>query len=232
MGGEQLHANTRHTPLTHEDVANRLPEYIAETLAGGSPATRYPLVAEHLASCADCRADYAELLDLARDTFADRDELPAAYPQPDLSALSQAPPPAEDAAGSQQSFWMLDDLGRWLVALTDELLALGRPSPLLGLARADDLLYDLLVPGNGLDAPELRVEVFGPPAEGELFLRFSLDLPALDAFDLAGIELSLAADDGRQWRAITNAVGTASIAGIPRPALAGLRIGVRAGRST
>lgn len=225
MGGDLSQHQSHHFILTHEDVAGQLHEYVAETLAGGSPEARYPLVAAHLAGCAACRADLDELLSLTRATYDGLDERPTTYPAPDLSGLR----PARPARPDTRQLWSLDALGRWLLELTGDLLALGRPSSLAGLPRADDLLYDLRVPPPSAGGPELRVEVFSEPADS-LCLRASVDAPERDPLDMGGVEVALLAG-GREWRALTDAVGTASIRGIPRRDLEGAIIVVRAGRS-
>lgn len=221
MGGDQPQYKPR---LTHTDVAEHLPEYVAEILATGRPEARYPLVAVHLARCAPCRAELEGLLRLTRATYDADEEQPASYPAPNLAALR--PPPQRPGA---LQLWSLDALGRWLVELTGDLLALGRPSPLVGLARADDLLYDLRVPPATPEAPELRLEVYSEPGDS-LCLRASIDAPELDPLAMGGVEVAALAG-GREWRALTDAVGTATIRGFPRQALEGARIAVRAGRS-
>lgn len=226
MGGEQPQHTPHTTRLSHQDAADHLPEYVAETLAGGRPQARYPLVAAHLAGCPPCRAELAELLALTRAAYDDRDERPATYPAPDLAGLR----PTTPAEQGPQRLWSLDGLGRWLVELSADLLALGRPAPLAGLARAADLLYDLRVPPASAEAPELRVEVFDEPSGASVYLRASVDLPARDPLAMAGVEVTVAAGGG-EWRALTDAVGTAGIGGIPRQALEGARIAIRAGRS-
>jgi hypothetical protein len=225
MSGEQ--PQSRLNPLSHQEAAELFPVYIAEAVRGGAPESRYPLLAAHLAGCPACRTDLDELLELAHATLLDQDELPPAYPTPNLSALAaSAPRPAEP-----QTHWRIDDLGRWILALTEELLALGRPSLLVGLNRADNLLYDLTVAREGDQAPELRLEVFERQAGSELYLRFSLDLPELDPLDMAGVAITARGSGGEVWHAVTDSVGAASLSGIPRPALVGLSIGITAGRS-
>lgn len=224
MGGDQPQRASHSIRLSHDEMADHLPGYVAELLATGRAEERYPLVAAHLATCASCRVDLDELLALTRATYDTLGDPPTTYPAIDLKALL-GPREAPIAAPR----WSLDALGRWLVELTDGLLAMGRPSPLVGMARADDLLYDLRVPPANDEAPELRVEVFGEPGDS-LCLRASVDAPELDPLAMGGVEVALLAG-GREWRATTDAVGTASFRGIPRQALAGARIAVRAGRS-
>ncbi|HMQ29912.1 MAG TPA: hypothetical protein PKD53_04250 [Chloroflexaceae bacterium] len=225
MGGELPHSSSQSTPLSHQDVADLLGAYVAATLEGRAPATLYPQVAAHLERCADCQAELNELLALTAATYDGEEPLPEHYPEPDLTGLR----PAEPEQGGPLWAWRLDEAGQWLVVLTRGLLATGRPSLLVGAARADDLLYDLRVPPSAEGAPELRIEVFDQG--GSLALRVSVDLAERDAFDMAGVEVMAAAPGAGAWSAVTDDVGAAMFRGIPRPALEGLHLGVRAGRS-
>ncbi|NTU83952.1 MAG: hypothetical protein HGA45_32035 [Chloroflexales bacterium] len=228
MGGDRQHDLESDIPDLHPGMIAKLPQYVAVVLAGGDPAASYPAVAAHLVVCPACASELLELIDLAVATYTDGDELPPIYPAPDLSSLSRA----EIKASHRR--WRIDDLGRLLLEITDDLLAMARPSPLFGLARADDLLYDLALPPESPDAPDLRLEIFHDDrAAPSVRLRLSIELPGRDVFDAAGTPVALLAlgDPPAEWWAVTDAVGTASFSGVPRQALAGMRIAVTADRS-
>lgn len=222
MGGDQPHSESYITHLTHAEVADQLAEYVVEKLTGGTPEARYPQVAAHLARCMFCRAGYAELLALTRATYDCKDELPEQYPAPDLTRLDLAPP----AQPEPQRPWQPDPDGSWQITLTPALLKQGRLSPLAGSARAGDLLYDLRIPASAAGGPDLRVEILGDPRGVELGLMIGVDLPGRQG--VAGVAVTAAAAGWGEWPTTTDPFGTAIISGIPRPALEGLQIRIRA----
>jgi hypothetical protein len=212
----------------HRALVDLLPQYVAVVLGGDDPAARYPEIAAHLAGCSSCAADLVELMNLAVAAYIDQDSPPPAYPTPILSGLSRP------AAIDPRKLWRIDDLGRMLLEISAVLLARARPSPLVGLARADDLLYDLNLPAEGSATPELRLEVFHEDrAAATVRVRVTVELPGQDVFDAAGTQVALVAsgEPPAEWHAVTDAVGSASFSGVPRQALAGLRIAIRAARS-
>lgn len=217
--------NTSHL---HSIMIDLLPEYVAVALEGGDPAVSFPHLAAHLATCSSCADDLAELMRLSMAAYSDQDAPPPAYPTPVLSSLSRADAPAP------RWRWRIDDLGRLLLEISDYLLAMARPSPLVGLARADDLLYDLAIPSEDIDDPALRIEIFDQDhAVSTVRVRVSVELPGQDAFDAAGTEVALLPADEwpGEWRALTDAVGTVSFSGVPRQALPGLCVAVTADQS-
>lgn len=238
MDGVQPPPHQRHDPHSHEEVASYFPEYVAEILAGGSPEARYPHVATHLATCAACSLDLDELLLLTMATYDDQgDDPPAAsLGEAEVKPLPLAPPPrlppplgeivTRHPPPEPPGVWRRDRQGAWVVTLSPGLLARGAHATLAGAARADDLLYDLLVPPEG-GAPELRVEVYR--AGDEVYLRVAVDTLDPDALDMGEVEVTATAGE-RVWRARTNGLGLANLRGIPRQALDGLELGITAGR--
>ncbi len=77
---------------TCDDYQSVLPILVDAELAGQSPALTYPQLWAHLQTCADCRADYAMLLDVLR---AEREGRPIPLPDiamPALPFLGPEPP--------------------------------------------------------------------------------------------------------------------------------------------
>lgn len=72
--------------LAHEDCVAALPAYVDAEIEGARVASRFPKVKQHLAACAECAAQYAQLLEI---TLAEQTgQIPvAAIPQPDLKFL-------------------------------------------------------------------------------------------------------------------------------------------------
>ena len=62
-------------PVPSIPAAPDVDVYAELTLDGGAPAARFPGVAAHLESCAECREDVEGLIAALRDT-ADRDPWP------------------------------------------------------------------------------------------------------------------------------------------------------------
>lgn len=228
MGSGRQHDPGRDNANLHPAMVDLLPEYVAVALEGGDPAASYPELAAHIAECQTCAEELAELMRLSVAAYRDEDVPPPAYPTPILSSLPRA------GASPPRWRWRIDDLGRLLLEITDSLLAMARPSPLVGLARADDLLYDLALPPAAPNDPDLRLEIFHEDqAAATVRVRVSVELPGQDVFDAAGTEVVLMAPGAppAEWRALTDAVGTASFSRVPRRALPGLRVAVRAGQS-
>lgn len=88
-------AATRDGELSCVDLdAQRLAEYVDLELAGVPAEERLPDVAQHLALCPDCRADYRAVLTLLQALEAEALLEPTHQPDFDLSFLTRAAAPA------------------------------------------------------------------------------------------------------------------------------------------
>ena len=98
QGLAQAMVGADETTMTHDECLSWLPSFV-EAEMGGLPAARlYPEVKRHLDGCANCEAEYAQMLELAMAEEAG--ELPpvASDQQPDLSFIPPllAPPSLSD----------------------------------------------------------------------------------------------------------------------------------------
>jgi hypothetical protein len=101
--------------LTCADCQARLAEYARVGDLATPLSSELQAVAQHLAHCEVCSADYAALLALSRAGEAD-DLAETPVPEPDLSFLPSAGP-------TRAGFgWRWDDLGRLIVQFSQELL--------------------------------------------------------------------------------------------------------------
>lgn len=109
--------------LTCRECEELLPEYYQAEIEGQAAGARWRPVARHLATCPHCSAAYATLTDLSALAFGERGASPPSYPPLDLSFLS------EKKAESPQSMslWRLDEWGRLLIQLSDELIHAWQP---------------------------------------------------------------------------------------------------------
>lgn len=77
-----------HDPAACDECRAQLPSFVEAEMAGEDAAALYPTVMDHLATCADCDAEYATLLDLLMKDAAGELPEPATYPKAKLpSAL-------------------------------------------------------------------------------------------------------------------------------------------------
>jgi hypothetical protein len=128
-----------------------LPEYVRAEQGGLAGETRWQPVAAHLAGCPHCAEARAELSDLVQAALAASAPPPDRAPAPDLGFLEPA------RAQPSTAHWRLDELGRLVVELTDQLLGTLLPparQPAVALAglksAAPGTLFEL--PIDALDA--------------------------------------------------------------------------------
>ncbi|MFL5802924.1 MAG: hypothetical protein ACJ8CR_14430 [Roseiflexaceae bacterium] len=190
---------------------------------GDAPEARYPAVAAHLARCAHCRADLAELLEETR-AAADPTDLPAsARPQPDLARL---PRPWQQSGTDRP--WFIDRFRRLWLEFSQPLLQSWQPSPLLGAARGT-LLFGYQQEALSND-PGLRVHIYADDDPTMALVSVTVDLLDQNALDQAGLAVAIYIDDSAWW-AETDRSGTARFSQVPRDALGRLRLAITLDRS-
>jgi hypothetical protein len=210
--------------LSHSDVGDLLHAYAHETLVGGSPETRYPEVAAHLARCARCRADLEEVLAVTRAAFDPAGAPANAYPPPDLSRLAR---PWQTQTTAERP-WFIDRFQHLWLEFSQPLLQAWQPSPLLGSARGTRLFaYQQETTSND---PGLRVEAYAEDDPATALLSVTVDIPDRDALDQSGIPVTVYLGATAR-HADTDMSGTARFSRIPRDALASLRLEITLGRS-
>jgi hypothetical protein len=80
-------AGARDQAITCEECRAWLPSYVDAEIGGLPVGQLYPQVKRHLDLCADCQAEYLEMLELALVEDAGELPVPEALPAPDLSFL-------------------------------------------------------------------------------------------------------------------------------------------------
>ncbi len=75
--------------ISHTEALAQLPSYVADEIAGLSVSELYAEIKRHFDLCAECEAEYLELLHLAQMEEAGELSAPAAIPEADLSFLPQ-----------------------------------------------------------------------------------------------------------------------------------------------
>jgi hypothetical protein len=227
-------------PLTCTECEALLPDYVQAEQNGSGNEARWQPVAVHLASCPACTVARAELVSLLDLTFGEASQPPAPTPAPDLAFLRPAlKEPAdldEPAAQSKPAAppWRLDDLGRMIVELTDELLGALLPparQPACALAglksAAPGTLFRLPIqaPDAGLNVT-IQAET-ARAAPDRCTLTVSVDIPSRGGWPhLAGTEVTLCQagrEPDQEW---TDAYGEALFENVPVAKLSGLVIEV------
>jgi hypothetical protein len=210
--------------LSHNEVGDLLHAYAHETLIGGSPEARYPAVAAHLARCARCRADLAEVLEVTRVAFDPAGAPALACTPPDLSRLTR---PWQQQTVAERP-WFIDRFERIWLEFSQPLLRTWQPSPLLGSARGA-LLFAYRQEAASND-PSLRVEVYAEDDPATTLVSVTVDVPGRNALDQSGMPVTVYVGDSVR-QAETDKSGTARFPQIPRQALQSLRLAITLGRS-
>ncbi len=211
---------------------SQLDEYIAAQLAGEDYAARFANVAAHLDACLDCAGAYARLYELELADATNRLPQPDQLPDPDLGFLRHAVAepfsptmrqdllkPADLAEQLQNAIRRTGE--RLTLQLSNDLLALLRPSPtaLLTRAPADTERYGeqllnlepAMVPD--LDIP-ITVTAYRDAHQPEMCLVEAVVEPAGRSWpDLGGIRVTLLLA-GEKRQATTDAWGVASFEGV------------------
>jgi hypothetical protein len=204
---------------SHEEMRALLPSYATAMALGQAPEGYYSTVAAHLQTCAACRADLEELLELVVPTYRGQ-LIPAANnSQVDLSFLRSSAPQAVESRPS----WFVDSLHRLVVEFSDALLGSMRQSAFAQAARGAALYHYAPVPAppNNLG---ITIDVFASdsdPAVGNV--QVLLDIPSRDPFDQSGTVVTLRVGD-RVWEGSTSATGSVTFTDVPLERLSQLRV--------
>ncbi len=106
--------------LTCEKCLDQLPDYLQSKMDGAGGAPQWHEVSLHLATCPYCAIELAELSQLVALSNSNQlRELPR-YPVPDLSFLH--PKDTKSTSLTDNIIWRLDELGRLLIDLSDDLI--------------------------------------------------------------------------------------------------------------
>jgi hypothetical protein len=185
----------------------------------GQPAAKlFPAVAEHLATCASCQQEAAELTRLLAAVQEERAVQP---PRPASFDFSYLPRPAAPQP------WHFDKLGRLVIQFSADLLR-SLQGPLLQPAflKGDAVRGFELTAAQGLD--DLQVTIHADPEAqqpGVVDLTVSVDIPSRGGWpNLAGVEVIWRQGDTTTAVQITDAFGQASLRGVPQAALAEISI--------
>lgn len=196
-----------------------LAAYIDAELEGQPAANRFPMVAGHLPTCADCQQVYRELQSLLTAEWRGQLELP-----PVPAAFDFAYLPAENQAAARAA-WRLDELGRLVIQLTADLLR-GLQGPAwqpsyLKSGRAPVLDYRLAG-----EVEDLNVHITAEPGRGDpqrLLVAVEVDIPTRGGWpNLAGSLVTLRRGSEVVEEQETDAFGKAVFEGVPAEDLADL----------
>lgn len=136
-------------PMTCDECRSWLPVYVEAEISGFDVGDQYPEVRRHLDLCAECEAEYVDLLDSTLDEMsADWSDIPV--PPPDLSFLPPLSFQAylrwllEGVIGQLQPL-RLPQLDRQMEPLLRQLAAFGaRPVPMAAKVFGPDQSYERL----------------------------------------------------------------------------------------
>jgi hypothetical protein len=211
-----------------DSCLDELEAYVEAQLGGRPYATLFPAVARHLDGCVAC----AEAYGLLYETLAAAAEPvePARIPEPDLGFLGASVGPGaallEALAGA-----LRQAADGFRLTLTRPLLELLAPGP--GLAEAvrgpgQGALLELSLDDPAPQVAQLQLSVY--PAAGDpgtCDVRAQVRLHGREWPDLAGVAVALSAGELRR-EALTDDWGEALVEGVPRSALEGATLEVRA----
>ncbi len=204
--------------LSHEAIREWLPEYATIAALGREPATEFPDVAAHLAQCADCREQLAELLELTAAAYAGEVASAPRYPKPDLGFLH----PFERV---RERSWWIDEAQRVVIDFSHALLDSLRPSSLAGATRGRLLYHYEQAPGSLADL-ELAIDIFADDGDQQSgWVRVSVEVPSRDPLDQPPAAVGLHARDLIRT-GTTDETGTVDFAAVPLAVLPTLRVTV------
>lgn len=206
------------------DCQANLSAYVEAELDGQPAASLYPAVAEHLATCVACAAEYHDLvslLTLERRGMFEQPPRPAAF---DFGYLP--PPPATSPAQPAGRPWRLDALGRLVVQFSADLVrSLQRPAlqPAYLKSGTEGGFEWTLV--EGLD--DLQVSIHAEPQARQperVDLTVNVDIPSRGGWpNLAGSIVTLRREAGELVEVQeTDAFGQAAFVGVTAEDLSSL----------
>ncbi|MDY7075796.1 MAG: hypothetical protein SXV54_02620 [Chloroflexota bacterium] len=105
--------------LACQECQALLPDYLQAEADGQAEGAQWRPVALHLETCPHCSAEYTALLELIELAYGERGEEPSHYPVPELPFLHREKKRQPRPAGVP---WRLDELGRLIIELSDELV--------------------------------------------------------------------------------------------------------------
>jgi hypothetical protein len=187
-------------------------------MLGADPAAAYPDVAAHVAGCAACRRELEELVELTIAAAEGQAEPAPRYPTADLAFLR----PRAARTGRKGRLWLVDELGRLVIQISEGLLeALRQPAP--ALATRGQLLYSYIQPPGSVEDLNVKIEAFASDiAPDRAHVRVDVDIPSRDTFDQSGSKVVLRTG-AETWQAETDESGSVEFPSIPLDALLRLR---------
>lgn len=200
--------------LTCQECQELLPGYL-RAREGKEKQPQWREVAGHLAICPSCSADHRTLAELVTLAEGDVGVEPPAYPVPDLTFLREEPPRQTGVR------WWLDEVGRLVVQLSDDLLQAVQPRGLRAAAAglkagpSPGALFEMSLPDA---VPDLAVTISSeeePGDAGRCTLLVTVEKTSRGGWPhLAGSEVVLRRREkelNRQW---TDAFGQAVFEGV------------------
>jgi len=208
---------------SHEDCLSLLAEYATAQTLGQQPERRYPVAAAHLAQCAPCRHELAQLLELVDLIYSGELAAVSEMPRIDLSFLSQG---AVGKRSDNAPPKPLDDLRHLVVVFTESLLAAVRQPALAAGARGESLFRytpEPQPPGN----LRLTVEVFAvDEAAQQGTIQVLVDLASRSPLEQAGIAVTLTIGE-QVFVGQTEATGAVTFTDVPLAGLSEMRVEVQ-----
>lgn len=217
-------STTEADALTCQECEELLPEYFRAETEGQVSGTRWSPVAQHLAMCPYCAAEYATLSDLSVLAYGERDAEPRRYPEPNLSFLGPK------KAGSLQPvkpFWRLDEWGRLLIQFSAEFVSAWQP-PVYGLAGLKGGQSSRVLAKFSLERAIEDLEVVITVEEkrddpARCTIMVEVNIPSRDGWPhLAGTEVTIRQNKSTLDTRLTDAYGQAVFEAIPTSVLSQL----------
>jgi hypothetical protein len=201
----------------HETLRALLPLHATTVALGGAQPAAWPDLEQYLAACPACRAELEELSELTSAAYSDQITPAPAYPDPDLTFL-----PAAQARAHKRP-WLLDEMGRLVVELSEALLKT-LASPALAGAMRGQFLYRYVQDPGSVEDLEVTIEVFAEDTNQERGrVRVAVDIPSRDPLDQSGSRVVVRADE-QAWQGETDESGCVDFTPIPLAALPRLRV--------
>jgi hypothetical protein len=136
-----------------EKCQDRLPEYADAVETGRAITLEWRSVALHLVLCPHCAATYADITSMLDLAIGRRGVEPPTYPAPNLAFLNVT---TRSPARIERKAWLLDQLGRLVVTLSDELVRAAQPlTPAVAGLKSTDRSGPMLL----LSVPDAAVDL-------------------------------------------------------------------------